>query len=108
MAERRLPLECVRGGLALRAIHRRAGNVDYYFVANGDRENREVEVKFRDAKARKAQLWDPMTGEVRPWNGSRLALGPWGSAVIVFGLGAAADAPVQKWSEPEPRREHGT
>ncbi len=84
----------------LRAIHRRAGDVDYYFVANGDRENREVEVKFRDAKARKAQLWDPMTGEVRPWNGSRLALGPWGSAVIVFGLGAAADAPVQKWSEP--------
>ena len=43
----------------LRAIHRRAGDVDYYFVVNGDRENREVEVRFRDARGRKAQLWDP-------------------------------------------------
>jgi hypothetical protein len=84
----------------LRAIHRRAGEVDYYFVANGDRENREFEVAFRDSRGRSAQLWDPISGEVRAWDGPRLALGPWGSATIVFGLGPAEPSPSPKWSEP--------
>jgi len=84
----------------LRAIHRRTGDVDYYFVANGDRERRELEVTFRDARGRKAQLWDPMSGEARAWGGSRLALGPWGSATIVFGLGDASPVEVQAWSAP--------
>jgi len=84
----------------LRAVHRRAGEVDYYFVANGDQANREFEVGFRDARGRDAQLWDPMNGELRAWNGSRLALGPWGSAAIVFGLGAGKPAPDPHWSQP--------
>jgi hypothetical protein len=86
--------------LPLRAIHRRAGEVDYYFVANGDRENREFDVTFRDSRGRSAQLWDPISGEVRAWDGLRLALGPWGSAALVFGLGPAKTAPSPKWSEP--------
>lgn len=89
------------GNTPLRAIHRRAGDVDYYFVANGDRENREVEVTFRDARGRKAQFWDPMSGEARAWDGLRLTLGPWGSAAIVFGLGEASHADDRLWSEPE-------
>lgn len=84
----------------LRAIHRRAGDIDYYFVANGDHENREFEVAFRDSRGRSAQLWDPMSGELRAWNGSRLALGPWGSAAIIFGLGPAKPAMNPRWSEP--------
>jgi hypothetical protein len=81
-----------------RAIHRRAGDVDYYFVANGDRESRELAVSFRDARGRVAQLWDPMSGEVRPWDGTRLSLGAWGSATIVFGLGAGRSASNVQWS----------
>jgi hypothetical protein len=84
----------------LRAIHRRAGDVDYYFVANGDRENREFQVAFRDSRGRKAQLWDPMSGELRAWDGPQLALGPWGSVALVFGLGPAKPAPSPEWSEP--------
>jgi hypothetical protein len=84
----------------LRAIHRRAGEIDYYFVANGDRENRQFEVAFRDSRERDAQLWDPLSGELRAWHGPRLALGPWGSAAIVFGLGPAKPAPSPHWSEP--------
>jgi len=84
----------------LRAIHRRAGDVDYYFVANGDREDREIEVTFRDARGRKAQLWDAMSGEARVWDGSRLALGAWGSAAIVFGLGEVSRVELPPWSEP--------
>ena len=83
-----------------RALHRRAGDVDYYFVANGDQANREFEVSFRDAAGRAAQLWDPMTGEQRAWGGSRLALGPWGSAAIVFGLGKGRPALSPHWSAP--------
>jgi len=84
----------------LRSIHRRANDVDYYFVANGDREERAVEVQFRDARGRAAQLWDPLSGEVRAWDGSRLRLGAWGSAAIVFGLGQGAPADAARWSQP--------
>jgi hypothetical protein len=88
------------GETAFRALHRKAGDADYYFVANGDRVARELEVSFRDARGRAAQVWDPLTGEVRPWQGPKLALGPWGSAVVVFGLGTAAPSTQPAWSEP--------
>ena len=86
-------------GTPFRAIHRRSGDVDYYFVANGDREERSVEVAFRDARGRKAQLWDPMNGETRAWEGLHLVLGPWSSAAIVFGLGEAVHATIAPWGE---------
>ena len=98
--EQELAAKSAETSSPLRAIHRRAGEVDYYFVANGDRERREIEVAFRDAQGRSAQLWDPMSGELRTWNGPRLALGPWGSAAIIFGLGSAKPVPSPQWSEP--------
>jgi hypothetical protein len=84
-------------GSPYRAIHRRAGDVDYYFVANGDRESRDLAVSFRDARGRVAQMWDPMSGEARPWDGTRLSLGAWGSTTIVFGLSAAHPTPKVQW-----------
>jgi len=99
-AEQRLAASGAEASSPLRAIHRRAGEVDYYFVANADRESREFEVAFRDAQGRSAQLWDPMSGELQTWDGPRLSLGSWGSATIVFGLGAARHVPSPQWREP--------
>jgi hypothetical protein len=88
-------------GVSYRALHRQAGAVDYYFVSSGDRVARSYEIKLRDANGRPAQLWDPMSGEIRTWNGGKLELGAWGSAVIVYGLGAAPEAPRVAWSAPK-------
>jgi hypothetical protein len=99
-SEQRLAANGAEASSPLRAIHRRAGEVDYYFVANADRESREFEVAFRDAQGRSAQLWDPMSGELQTWDGPRLSLGSWGSATIVFGLGAARHVPSPQWREP--------
>jgi hypothetical protein len=44
-------------------IHRRADDVDYYFVANRRRSTEELVCEFR-AGARQPELWDPATGEM--------------------------------------------
>lgn len=76
-------------------VHRRVGNQDFYFLANiGSKEGKNLEVSFR-VGSRTPQLWDPMTGKVSQaeayeYRGDRtvlpLHLGPYGSAIIEFGV----------------------
>lgn len=51
-------------GLPVRAIHRRSGGVDAWFVANLDRRSGSARCEFRVA-GRQPELWDPVTGVVR-------------------------------------------
>jgi hypothetical protein len=82
-------------------IHRRSGNADWYFVANGEDREIEAELTLRTS-LRGAQAWDPMTGETRACTECRAAgasvavrakLGPRESRVYLFGAAAPAPAP---------------
>jgi len=72
-------------------IHRQAGDVDVYFVANQRDQARDVTASFR-ASGREPELWDAATGETqRTSYASRdgrtdltLHLDPFGSAFVVF------------------------
>jgi hypothetical protein len=46
-------------------IHRRAGNVDIYFVANGSDKAQDVDARFR-VGGKEAELWHPDTGAIEP------------------------------------------
>ncbi len=78
-------------------VHRRAGNQDFYFMANLGDQSKRLEVSFR-AGNRKPRLWDPMTGEIRDarayrFDGDRTAvnvtLEPYGSIFVEFGTSTA-------------------
>src|SRR3546814_6314516 len=45
-------------------IHRRTGDADIYFVANGRRRAEDLGCTFR-VTGRRPELWDPMTGKTR-------------------------------------------
>jgi hypothetical protein len=47
----------------VRYIHRRLGDTDLYFVANGNDEAVELDATFRVAN-RRPEIWDPQTGEI--------------------------------------------
>lgn len=79
-------------GAGFSAIHRVSADAGWYFIANPEREERSAEITLRDARP-PMQLWDPMTGERRVFHGGELTLGPWGSAVIVYGSGVPALPP---------------
>jgi hypothetical protein len=72
-------------------IHRQAGDVDVYFVANQRDRARDVAASFR-ASGREPELWDAATGEIQPASyatrGGRtdvsLHLDPYGSTFVVF------------------------
>jgi hypothetical protein len=80
-------------------IHRRTDDADVYFVCNSAQELREVSCRFRDAAGR-AELWDPVTGEIRAARGVEraadgsatleLQLSAFGSTFVVFRRGGAA------------------
>jgi hypothetical protein len=78
-------------------IHRRAGDVDIYFVANQRDADARLTGSFR-AAGRAPELWDPATGAVAPapYTGSDgrtdvpLHLDPYGSLFVVFRAPTAA------------------
>jgi len=45
-------------------IHRRAGGDDFYFVAVPNKAAKKVVCSFRDGRGRRAELWNPVTGEI--------------------------------------------
>jgi hypothetical protein len=48
---------------SLRYTHRRAGNMDIYFVANGDARGVQAACRFR-VSGKIPEIWDPMTGRM--------------------------------------------
>jgi len=80
-------------------IHRKWGNVDYYFVANPEDVAKAGEYVFR-VTGRTPQWWNPVTGKIHAIedyrdDGARTAiamnLGPSESRLIVFGASATPD-----------------
>ena len=86
-------------------IHRRAGEVDIYFVANQRDAGTRLTASFR-AAGRAPELWDPATGAIAPApyssaNGRTdvpLHLDPYGSVFVVFR--AATSAPSRTIADP--------
>ena len=87
-------------------IHRKAGQADYYFVANNRRNAEEIVASFR-VEGKQPELWNPETGEIKPIavysekNGItavHLNLDPAESVFIVFRKPATAPA-VSKLSK---------
>jgi hypothetical protein len=78
-------------------IHRQAGGVDLYFVANQKERTEDIEASFR-VDGRQAELWHPDTGSIEPAeykidNGRTtvpLHLDPDGSLFVVFREKASA------------------
>jgi hypothetical protein len=95
-------------------IQRRAGETEIYFVCNRNERSEAVDATFR-VKGKQPELWDAVTGEMRPaaafrQEGGRtivpLEFDPYGSTFVVFRKTIAATAagkdernfPV--WAEP--------
>ncbi|MBN1442129.1 MAG: glycosyl transferase family 2, partial [Planctomycetes bacterium] len=81
-------------------IHRALEGVDIYFVANRRNRPEGVACSFR-VSGRRPELWDPVTGEIRPARAFRqaggrtevpLRLAPHGSIFVVFRGAIARDA----------------
>ena len=67
-------------------IHRTLGKAgDIYFVANPKEEPVSVCAQFRVPEGIPSQIWDPLTGECRAWDGKTLQLEPLQSLFVVFG-----------------------
>ena len=78
-------------------IHRTLGaEGEIYFLSNQEEEAVEVHPSFRVDPSLKAELWDPLTGEVQGWNGETLSLDRLQSVFVVFRKKAKApgQAPV--------------
>ena len=76
-------------------IHRRAGDMDVYFVCNRQGQFVDVSCIFR-VSGRQPELWDPITGQIRPARAFKqnhgrttlpLELAPYGSVFVVFRKG---------------------
>ncbi len=73
-------------------IHRRDGQTDIYFVINRTKRPEEVQCHFR-VMGKAPELWDPVSGEIRPaaaWSQADgrttvpLQFPPYGSWFVVF------------------------
>ncbi|MCX6538102.1 MAG: glycosyl hydrolase [Acidobacteria bacterium] len=92
------------GAADIGAVHRRFDAADIYFVANTSNLRRSFEATFRLAASR-AQLWNPLTGDVTPIavrrpagrEGAtvRLDLAPYESTVVVFATGGPPPKSVE-------------
>ena len=83
------------GEARLTFIHRTLGkDGEIYFVANQEENPVEVLPEFRVLAGLKAQLWDPLTGDVRAWDGKTLRLEALQSVFVVFCKEAAPAAAV--------------
>lgn len=80
---------------ALGFIHRRLDQGDIYFVANTTNKAVSSRARFRDGVGKPAQLWNPVTGEVRALSGNTfdLSLAPYESVLVVFGATASGSPP---------------
>ena len=87
---------------AIRWIHRRDGEADIYFVANGRRRSEDVVASFRVA-GKRPEIWNAETGEIAPapvyelLDGRvrmPLRLGPAESCFIVFRAPAGRGLPA--------------
>ena len=76
----------------LRYTHRRRGDTEIYFVANGQPADVAANCTFR-VSGKTPELWDPITGERRPASAFKqqlgrttvpLELGPHGSLFVIF------------------------
>ena len=73
-------------------VHRRTADADIYFLANTANVPRKTVATFRVDAARRAEWWDPMTGQVRAAAAGKagralavaLDLEPYGSRFLVF------------------------
>lgn len=66
-------------------IHRTLGKTgEIYFVSNQEEKTVEVCPVFRVPAGLQPQLWDPLTGETRAWDGKNLSLEPLQSVFVVF------------------------
>ena len=83
-------------------IHRRDGELDFYFVANLEKETRTRRCVFR-IHGKSPELWDPLTGETRlapVWREKEdgieipLTFAPAGSIFVVFSPAAGARSPA--------------
>ena len=91
LAKEGLPAD-FRADRPLRHIHRRIGDADVYFVANGSTDDCETTCSFR-VVGKQPELWHPETGMVRPLAAFEekggcthvpLRLGPTESVFVVF------------------------
>jgi hypothetical protein len=77
-------------------IHRTLGkDGEIYFLANQEEESIEIYPEFRVPGGLKPQLWDPLTGKTRAWDGLGLSLEPLQSVFVVFSKTSAPAAPEQ-------------
>lgn len=83
---------------ALGFIHRKLENGDIYFVANTTNQKVSAEARFRAARNRPAQLWNPMTGAMTTLAGEEvsLELAPYESTIVVFGAKGGRDKSVTR------------
>lgn len=96
-------LEGERQSDGLTFLHRRAGDVDIYFVTNLQPEAARERVSFA-VRGKQAEQWDAVTGEMKPLaieerNGRSYAevdLAPWGSRFFLFAPELPAARPVPK------------
>lgn len=72
---------------AIGFVHRKLERGDIYFIANTSNRPVSARARFRDAEGRRAQQWNPLTGEMLALDGSevRLRLAPYESTIVVFG-----------------------
>jgi len=73
-------------------VHRHTDGGEIYFLANTGNQPRRVQARFR-ATGLRPEIWDPMTGGVRPAGSAALAgdsaaidldLAPYGSTIVAF------------------------
>lgn len=81
------------GDATLLFLHRTLGrDGEVYFVSNQEEEPVEVCPTFRVPVGFQPQLWDPLTGETRAWDGEKLSLEPLQSMFVVFGKDALPES----------------
>jgi hypothetical protein len=80
------------GGASLNFIHRSTDGAEIYFVANRKERQEQLECTFR-VSGRQPELWDPVTGQMRPAPAFQqmsgrtsmpLEFAPYGSMFVVF------------------------
>jgi hypothetical protein len=64
-------------------LHRRKDGRDIYFVINMAEEGRKPEITFRAQGG--ASLWDPRTGEIKPFSGGEVRIERLSAVFVVFG-----------------------
>lgn len=63
--------------------HRSSDDAEIYFLSNQLDSLVALRPSFRDSRNRQGELWDPMTGDIRPM-GHEVVLPPYGSTFVIF------------------------